>query len=204
MSRAAIPFVRLPDLQTNDCRNANAIGSYLVVTDGVNIPVDIPNEIPTARLFDVQYECWWGSSVSAGGLVLLSGRKLRPRIFLPLVPSSVEFTGIEFLLMSLQATGRSIGHFAEYFRKGAACLAQAQLTDIWSIKVRWLRMARTWFRLAEKTIEAPIAKSGRGSVTPAAWGSKTSSPSGGTSPIARGARRTGSRSRTRMRRPRPG
>lgn len=60
--------------------------------------------------------------------------------------------------MSLQATGRSKGHFAEYFRKGAACLAQAQLTDIWSIKVRWLRMARTWFSLAEKTIEPTVAE----------------------------------------------
>jgi hypothetical protein len=47
-------------------------------------------------------------------------------------------------------------NFAEYYRQGAACLALAQLTDISSIKVRWLRMARTWFTLAEKTIEAPI------------------------------------------------
>src|SRR5262249_29856690 len=49
--------------------------------------------------------------------------------------------------------------FAEYYRQGAACLALAQLTDISSIKVRWLRMARTWFTLAEKTIEAPVAAS---------------------------------------------
>jgi len=47
----------------------------------------------------------------------------------------------------------------EYYRQGAACLALAQLTDISSIKVRWLRMARTWFTLAEKTIEAPVAAS---------------------------------------------
>ena len=46
--------------------------------------------------------------------------------------------------------------FAEYYRQGAACLALAQLTDIASIKVRWLRMARTWFTLAEKTIEPTI------------------------------------------------
>jgi hypothetical protein len=46
--------------------------------------------------------------------------------------------------------------FAEYYRQGAACLALAQLTDISSIKVRWLRMARTWFTLAEKTFEAPV------------------------------------------------
>jgi hypothetical protein len=45
-------------------------------------------------------------------------------------------------------------NFAEYYRQGAACLALAQLTDISSIKVRWLRMARTWFTLAEKTFEA--------------------------------------------------
>jgi hypothetical protein len=49
-------------------------------------------------------------------------------------------------------------NFAEYSRQGAACLALAQLTDIPSIKVRWLRMARTWFTLAEKTIELPIAE----------------------------------------------
>jgi hypothetical protein len=49
--------------------------------------------------------------------------------------------------------------FAEYYRQGAACLALAQLTDISSIKVRWLRMARTWFSLAEKTIEPTGAKS---------------------------------------------
>jgi len=48
--------------------------------------------------------------------------------------------------------------FAEYFRQGAACLALAQLTDIPSIKVRWLRMARTWFSLAEKTIEPTVAQ----------------------------------------------
>jgi hypothetical protein len=47
-------------------------------------------------------------------------------------------------------------NFAEYYRQGAACLALAQLTDISSIKVRWLRMARTWFTLAEKTIEPVI------------------------------------------------
>jgi hypothetical protein len=46
--------------------------------------------------------------------------------------------------------------FAEYYRQGAACLALAQLTDILSIKVRWLRMARTWFALAEKSFEAPV------------------------------------------------
>ena len=45
---------------------------------------------------------------------------------------------------------------AEYYRQGAACLALAQLTDISSNKVRWLRMARTWFALAEKTFEAPV------------------------------------------------
>jgi hypothetical protein len=46
--------------------------------------------------------------------------------------------------------------FAEYYRQGAACLALAQLTDISSIKIRWLRMARTWFTLAEKTIEPAL------------------------------------------------
>jgi hypothetical protein len=49
-------------------------------------------------------------------------------------------------------------NFSEYYRQGAACLALAQLTDISSIKIRWLRMARTWFTLAEKTIEAPVAE----------------------------------------------
>jgi hypothetical protein len=49
-------------------------------------------------------------------------------------------------------------NFAEYSRQGAACLALAQLTDIPSIKVRWLRMARTWFTLAEKTIEVAVAE----------------------------------------------
>jgi hypothetical protein len=33
-------------------------------------------------------------------------------------------------------------NFTEYYREGAACLALAQLTDISSIKVRWLRMAQ--------------------------------------------------------------
>ena len=63
--------------------------------------------------------------------------------------------------------------FAEYYRQGAACLALAQLTDISSIKVRWLRMARTWFTLAEKTIEPVIetaakktTKSGASNVIP--------------------------------------
>jgi hypothetical protein len=44
--------------------------------------------------------------------------------------------------------------FAEYYRQGSVCLALAQLTDISSIKVRWLRMAKVWFTLAEKTLEA--------------------------------------------------
>ena len=48
--------------------------------------------------------------------------------------------------------------FAEYYRQGAACLALAQLTDISAIKVRWLRMARTWFTLAEKMIEKTAAE----------------------------------------------
>jgi hypothetical protein len=48
--------------------------------------------------------------------------------------------------------------FAEYYRQGAACLALAQLTDISSIKVRWLRMARTWFTLAQKAIAVPVAE----------------------------------------------
>ena len=49
-------------------------------------------------------------------------------------------------------------NFAEYYRQGAACLALAQLTDISSIKVLWLRMARTWFTLAEESIAAPTAE----------------------------------------------
>jgi hypothetical protein len=56
--------------------------------------------------------------------------------------------------------------FAEYYRQGAACLALAQLTDISSIKVRWLRMARTWFTLAEKTIEPTIHLPSTKSSTP--------------------------------------
>jgi hypothetical protein len=32
------------------------------------------------------------------------------------------------------------------------------LTDISSIKVRWLRMARTWFTLAQKAIAVPVAE----------------------------------------------
>ena len=55
-------------------------------------------------------------------------------------------------------------NFAEYYRQGAACLALAQLTDISSIKVRWLRMARTWFTLAEKTFEAPVETAAKSDV----------------------------------------
>ena len=55
------------------------IGSYLVVTDGMNIPVDMPNEIPTARLLDVQYGV--GGAVPFGRRsVSPSGGRLGPQI----------------------------------------------------------------------------------------------------------------------------
>ena len=45
--------------------------------------------------------------------------------------------------------------FGEYHRQGMVCLAMANLSHVPDVQNRWLLMAQTWFRLAQKAAEAP-------------------------------------------------
>ena len=45
--------------------------------------------------------------------------------------------------------------FAEYQRQGMTCLTMANLSPVPDVQNRWLLMAQTWFRLAQKAAEPP-------------------------------------------------
>jgi hypothetical protein len=60
-------------------------------------------------------------------------------------------------------------NFAEYHRQGMACLTLARLSDVPDIQARWLMMAQTWFRLAERTDEQ-LSRCDSSNVIPLRWG----------------------------------
>ena len=45
--------------------------------------------------------------------------------------------------------------FVEYHRQGMVCLTMANQSHVPDVQNRWLLMAQTWFRLAQKAAEAP-------------------------------------------------
>jgi hypothetical protein len=60
--------------------------------------------------------------------------------------------------------------FAEYHRQGMACLTLANLSDVPDIQTRWLLMAQTWFKLAEKTDDPTPSQTASSNVIPLRWG----------------------------------